>query len=157
MCGLIYYLTIIIFRCCRVLVMLGKVSTRGGLLTSFNSAVIELPTSSPIKSRNRLSACHPFHIPRSNNYRVWNEACDENNNIPILIGHDGHSQQRNYCTRWVMYFSLSKNCLFYIFFDLKYGRTSAHIFPICLVQNCLSQVKIYETVYSLSGFWNWLA
>ena len=54
-------------------------------------------------------------------------------------------------------FVLSKNCLFYIFFDLKCGRTSAHIVCICLVQNCLSQVKISETVYSLSGFWNCLA
>ena len=45
------------------------------------------------------------------------------------------------------YIFLSKNCLFYIFFDLKCGRTSAHIFCICLVQNCLSQVKISETVY----------
>ena len=31
--------------------------------------------------------------------------------------------------------------------DLKCRRTSAHIFRICLVQNCLSQVKISETVY----------
>ena len=41
----------------------------------------------------------------------------------------------------------SKNCLFYIFFELKCGRTSAHIVCICLVQNCLSQAKISETVY----------
>ena len=40
----------------------------------------------------------------------------------------------------------SKNCLFYIFFDLKCRRASTHIFCICLVQNCLSQVKISETV-----------
>ena len=40
----------------------------------------------------------------------------------------------------------SQNCLLYIFFDLKCGGTSAHIFCICLVQNCLSQVKISETV-----------
>ena len=33
-----------------------------------------------------------------------------------------------------------------------------HIFfHICLVQNCLSQVKNSETVYSLSGFWNCLS
>ena len=41
--------------------------------------------------------------------------------------------------------------------SLKWGRTSAHIFCICSVQNCLSQVKISETVYSLSGFWNCLS
>ena len=29
---------------------------------------------------------------------------------------------------------------------LKCGRTSAHIFRICSVQNCLSQVNISETV-----------
>ena len=30
---------------------------------------------------------------------------------------------------------------------LKCGRPSAHIFRICSVQNCLSQVNISETVY----------
>ena len=34
---------------------------------------------------------------------------------------------------------------------------SAHIFRICSVQDCLSQVKISETVDSLSGFWNCVA
>ena len=38
--------------------------------------------------------------------------------------------------------------------NLKCRRTSAHIFHICLVQNCLSQVYISETVYR---FWNCLS
>ena len=46
--------------------------------------------------------------------------------------------------------------LFYIFFDRICGRTSAHIFRICSVQNCRPQVKISDTVYSLCGFWNCL-
>ena len=36
------------------------------------------------------------------------------------------------------------------------NRTSVHIFHIFLVLNCLSHIKISETVYSLSGFWNCL-
>ena len=87
----------------------------------------------------------------------------------VLIGHDGHSQQmwaspvnpsstikETIVLDGKYIFSLSKNCLFYIFFDRICGRTSAHIFRICSVQNCLPQVKISETVYSLCGFWNCL-
>ena len=64
-------------------------------------------------------------------------------------GDSGEPKQQNkwkFCTWCGKYFSFSQNCLLYIFFDLKCGGTSAHIFCICLVQNCLSQVKISETV-----------
>ena len=50
-----------------------------------------------------------------------------------LTGQPKQHNLRNYCTRWGIYFSLSKNCLFYIIFYLKFGRTSAHIFRMCLV------------------------
>ena len=41
--------------------------------------------------------------------------------------------------------------------NLKCRRTSAHVFHIWLVQNCLLQVIISETVYCLSRFWNCLS
>ena len=43
-------------------------------------------------------------------------------------------------------FNIKETQVLYIFFDLKCERTSTHIFCICLVQNCLSKVKISETV-----------
>ena len=64
--------------------------------------------------------------------------------------HHKDPKQRNkwtYCTILGIYFSFSKNCLFYIFVDLKCRRPSTNTFCICLVQNCLWQVKISETVY----------
>ena len=47
---------------------------------------------------------------------------------------------------------MKKNCLFYIFFDRICGRSPAHIFRICSVQNCLPQVKFLKLSIVYMGF-----
>ena len=53
--------------------------------------------------------------------------------------------------------SLSEKCLFNIFFEWKCDFSAYFSTSVCLVQNCLQQVKVSETMYSMSGFWNSLA
>ena len=66
------------------------------------------------------------------------------------------TQATQYCTKWGIYFSLSKNCVFYIFFDLKCGRTSAYILASVRSKTVNHRKKILK-LSSLSGFWNCLS